>query len=140
MEYQGEIKTVSSDDVLLSVRQAALWPDKPLAFSRVEGDEDAQHFAYYIQEKLVSVASLYTDDTRVRLRKFATLPSFQQRGIGSLLLSHIINEITQSGAHYFWCDARDSATVFYEKFGMKKEGDIFYKSGIAYYKMSKALG
>ncbi|MFT6102558.1 MAG: hypothetical protein ACJA2B_001000, partial [Candidatus Endobugula sp.] len=40
----------------------------------VEDDEDAQHFGYYIQEKLVSVAPIYTDDTQVRLRKFTTLP------------------------------------------------------------------
>jgi predicted GNAT family N-acyltransferase len=139
MTYQGDIRVVSLSNVLLMVRQKALWPNKPLAFSRVEGDDGAQHFGYYVQEQLISVASIYIDEKQVRLRKFATLPSFQQRGIGSLLLSHIINEVTQSGAHYFWCDARDSATVFYERFGMKKEGDLFYKSGIAYYKMSKTL-
>ncbi|MFT7388328.1 MAG: GNAT superfamily N-acetyltransferase [Candidatus Endobugula sp.] len=137
MILKGSVKTVPLGDTLLCVRQKALWPDKPLSFSSVDGDDDAQHFGYYAQEQLISVASIYSDKTQVRLRKFATLPSFQRCGVGSLLLTHIIEEVKTSGAHYFWCDARKNATGFHEKFGMNKESVIFYKSGIAYYKMSK---
>ncbi|MDW2035930.1 GNAT family N-acetyltransferase, partial [Vibrio sp. 665] len=42
-------------------------------------------------------------------------------------------------AAVFWCDARESALRIYQKFGLQKEGERFYKSDIPYFKMSLDL-
>jgi len=101
----------------------------------VEGDETAMHYGVFVEESLVSVASVYRKGPIARLRKFATLVEFQGRGIGSRLITHIILELEKSNAETFWCDARLSAAEFYEKFGMERKGAEFSKSGVSYVKM-----
>jgi len=93
----------------------------------------------YISNKLVSVASIYIENKNARLRKFATLNSYQKIGIGSKMLYFILDILKNNEINYFWFDARKSAIGFYEKFGFELEGKEFYKSGILYYKMSKYL-
>lgn len=128
----------------IPVRHCVLWPDKPPEFCYVEGDEDAIHFGALVEddktEQLVSVASIFINGDSARLRKFATLPEFQGRGIGSALLTHVIAAIQKKGIRHFWCDARSTATDFYARFGLEEEGEVFTKSGLPYIKMSIYLG
>ena len=119
----------------LAIRHKVLWPDKSEAFCKVSGDETATHFGVYLENNLVCVASIYLDGTTARLRKFATLESFQNQGIGKHVISHIISTLKKSNCKYFWCDARVSAIGFYSKFNMSPEGDEFNKSGVQYIKM-----
>ena len=129
-----EISSITLDDAL-PIRHCVLWPDKPLSFCKVEGDETANHYGVYLDDALVSVASIYRKGKEARLRKFATLEHFQGRGAGSQLIRHIVTELKQTDIEIFWCDARTTAMGFYQKFGMEVQGDEFVKSGIAYYKM-----
>ncbi|PSV48298.1 hypothetical protein C9J47_07160 [Photobacterium indicum] len=76
------------------------------------------------------------DGDKARLRKFATLLEFQNNGIGTKVIKHIISELKDSSVDYFWCDARTSALGFYEKLGLQKQGIEFKKSGVLYYKMA----
>lgn len=123
----------------IAIRHMVLWPDKAPEFCHVTGDESARHFGIFIDAKLVGVASVYLDKESARLRKFATLKAFQGRGAGTQLLTHILDAVKKDGIRHFWCDARESSIGFYERFGMRKEGDRFYKSDISYYKMSKLV-
>lgn len=133
------IQAIVAADTYL-VRQQVLWPDKSLEFVKVADDGDGLHFGFFVHTELVSVISLFIDPQKTaRFRKFATLPRFQQKGIGSQLLYHVFEKATQHGATYIWCDARLEAMAFYERFGMKQEGHIFHKEGTAYTKMSKKL-
>lgn len=116
-----------------------MWPNKNEAFCHVDGDEDATHYGGYINNALVCVASIYINKNSARLRKFATYKTHQGKGIGSTLLQHIINDLKINNMAYFWCDARETAIGFYQRFGLEVEGDLFYKSGVPYYKMSIAL-
>jgi len=132
------IRSINWGDAL-PIRHEILWPSKPLSFCKVEGDETAMHYGVFIEEKLVSVASVYREGRVVRLRKFATLVEFQGQGIGSRLITHIILELKKLDAETFWCDARLSAAGFYEKFGMERQGFEFFKSGVSYIKMELSL-
>jgi len=123
----------------LPIRHCVLWPDKPISFCQVDGDETAMHYGVYLNDSLVTVASIYIDGRVARLRKFATLEGSQGRGMGSQLISHIITELEQSDIDIFWCDARATAVGFYKKFGMETQGDEFLKAGISYIKMEVDL-
>lgn len=126
-------------EATLELRQKVLWPNESCDFCRVEGDEQATHYGAYSNDVLIGVASVYEHSGSVRLRKFAVEEEHQGNGIGSAMLTHIINSVKKSEAHTFWCDARQNATEFYERFGLRIEGDSFYKSGIAYYRMTLEL-
>jgi len=123
----------------LPIRHEMLWPNKPLLFCKVEGDETASHYGVYHNDKLVSVASIYIKNRDARLRKFATLTGFQGRGIGSSLITHIMTDLNANGIESFWCDARKTAVSFYKKFGMEQQGLEFNKSGVLYFKMEVSL-
>jgi len=121
------------------LRHKVLWPTKPPEYCHVDGDKDALHFGAFVNGVLVSVASIYSTNQVARLRKFATLPDYQHQGIGSQLLTHIIKELKKNNHTYFWCDARESALAFYQRFGMQKSGERFYKSEVAYFKMGMTI-
>lgn len=123
----------------LPVRQRVLWPNKPIEFCLVDGDENATHFGAFHNDVLVGVASTYENDDAIRLRKFAVENHLQGKGIGTELLRHILAQARLSKASVFWCDAREDATKFYEKFGLSVSGERFYKSGLPYLKMSLEL-
>lgn len=123
----------------IPIRQRVLWPNKPPEFCHVAGDEDALHFGALVDDKLVSIISLYISGSEARFRKFATLAEYQRRGIGSKLLTHVISSAQEKGIARIWCDARATAVGFYERFGLTVEGEMFYKSDVAYYKMERAI-
>lgn len=120
----------------IPVRHSVLWPEKAAEFCYVKGDEEGIHFGAYIDNKLISVASVYLTQGSARLRKFAVYEKFQAQGVGTALLKYILFSIKNKGMTLFWCDARETAIGFYERFGMQMEGEVFYKSDVPYYKMS----
>jgi len=130
-----QIKTIALKDTL-ALRHSVLWPNKPIEFCLVEGDESASHYGIYIEKKLVGVASTYDNSGIVRLRKFAVTQENQGQGLGTALLTHVIDAVRNTGATEFWCDARTTTVDFYKRFGLHIVGNQFFKSEISYYKMS----
>ena len=123
----------------MPLRHKVLWPEKPIAFCKVEDDETATHYGYFIDNKLVCVASIFIDGASARLRKFATLPEYQGQGIGTQVIQQALKDLETKAVNYFWCDARESAAGFYEKFGMRPQGERFYKGDIPYFEMGVDL-
>lgn len=123
----------------IAVRHQVLWPNKLPTFCYVEGDEQGIHFGAFKQDHLVCVASIYIDANSARLRKYATCQQFQGQGFGSAVLTTIINHLKAHDIETFWCDARESAVGFYQRFGMQCSGERFYKSDVGYFKMSMSL-
>ena len=138
MNQEANIRNISWEDTM-PIRHKVLWPDKSIEFCHLEGDSTALHFGYFLNNRLVSVASIYPSANSARLRKFATLPEVQGQGIGTQLLNHILSTINNEDIDQFWCDARESAIEFYKRFGMTPEGNRFYKAEVPYYKMSIKL-
>lgn len=114
------------------LRHAVLWPDKPPEYVQLADDAHGHHYGTYLDDELVAVISLFVHGTQARFRKFATHPNHQNKGLGTLLLQHVFAEANRLGASTICCDARLSAAAFYQRFGMKPSGDVFYKGTIAY--------
>ncbi|MEH6452379.1 MAG: GNAT family N-acetyltransferase [Psychromonas sp.] len=133
-----KIVAINSEQTL-SIRHQVLWPHKTPEFCKVPDDLQAWHFAVVKDRQIITVASLYPDGDTIRLRKFATLPEFQGQGAGSLIIDFFLTDLTDKGFKTFWFDARASAVDFYTRFGFSIEGECFYKSDVAYYKMSRQL-
>ncbi|WP_342087693.1 GNAT family N-acetyltransferase [Dyadobacter sp. OTU695] len=133
-----EIQKVNADD-LMEIRHLVLWPDKPREFVKVPEDESGIHFGLYFEGTLVSVISLFAEGDNVRFRKFATLPAFQGKGLGSRLLQHAITYAQTQGYTRMWCDARTDALGFYERFHFKKFSEPFFKEHIGYFKIERML-
>lgn len=123
----------------IPIRHQVLWPHKHPEYTIVKGDADAQHYGIFVDDNLVCVASLYIAGSTARLRKFACLADFQGQGIGSHMLQYLVQTLKAQKITYFWFDARETAIGFYTRFGFEVEGDRFYKSEVAYFKMGLLL-
>jgi len=132
------IKAITPE-VTYALRHQVLWPDKPLDYVKIAEDADGYHLGAFRQDDLVAVISLFVSGVEARFRKFATRPDCQRRGIGSQLLRHVFEEARRLGATRIWCDARQDSAAFYARFGMRPEGEIFYKGPVAYVRMACAL-
>lgn len=133
-----QIERVSAQEVL-SVRQAVLWPDRPAEFSRIADDAEGWHFGVHADGQLACIASLFLRDGQVRLRKFATLPEWQGRGLGSAMLRHCMEVSRHAGAYMFWCDARLDAVPFYRRRGLYEDGAPFVRDGQGFIRMACVL-
>jgi ribosomal protein S18 acetylase RimI-like enzyme len=130
-----DIRKVTTTEVL-PIRHLVLWPNKSLSFCEVEEDSSATHYGAFVDGNLICVASIYINGHEARLRKFATMPEYQGQGIGSKVIQKVVCDLKLANVNYFWCDARTSALPFYEKFGLRVEGEEFQKSDVSYFKMS----
>ena len=133
-----EIKKVAVEDIL-PIRHKVLWPDKPFEFVKVEGDGEGIHFGLYAHSKLATIISLFAEDKSLRFRKFATLPEYQNRGLGKMMILNVIDYAKENNFERLWCDARTDALNFYERVGFKNFSGPFLKENIEYYKIEKLL-
>ena len=133
-----DIRRISWEETI-PLRHQVLWPNKKIEYCYVEGDQTAWHYGVFELEKLVSVASIFPENKSARLRKFATAENYQGQGIGTAVIKHIISELKSKEVTEFWCDARESAIGFYERFEMRVEGEKFFKGHIPYFKMSLVI-
>lgn len=145
MHLQPTIRPITVAQTL-PLRHQILWPHKPIAYVQLPDDADGQHFGAFVDdyssEDPVSVISLFIDEEKreARFRKFATAAEWQGQGIGSALLRFVMDvakakNVAGGSIAGIWCDSRKSASKFYERFGMRVEGDVFYKGDIEYLKL-----
>lgn len=87
-----DIRTVTWEQTI-SLRHRVLLPSQPPEYCHIEGDVNGLHFDAFINGILVCVASVYLEQNKARLRKFATDVNYQNQGIGAKMLSHIIHSL-----------------------------------------------
>ena len=72
-----------------------------------------------------------------RIRGMATDPAVRGAGVGAALLDFALAHARRNGGHRVWCNARTTAVGFYERFGMRTEGEEFlHGDNIPHYVMS----
>jgi GNAT superfamily N-acetyltransferase len=131
-----EIKKMEKERVW-DIRHRVLWPDRDIEYIQLEDDNEGIHFGLLVEDKLVSVISLFVGDRVAQFRKFATLQEEQGKGYGSMLLGYTLNEASRLGAKRIWCNARKNKTHFYSRFGLVEKGNILEKEGQQYIIMEK---
>ena len=120
-----------------NLRQTVMWPEKSLDFVKLKDDELGFHFGLFQNEILCAVISLFCTGKSAQFRKFATLQHLQKQGLGTQLLEYVIEFSRSKNIDILWCDARVSATAFYQKFGFEIISQPFTKETELYVKMEK---
>ncbi|WP_299442879.1 GNAT family N-acetyltransferase [uncultured Aquimarina sp.] len=133
-----EIVEITSEQTL-NIRHKTMWPDKPIDYVRVVNDHEGRHFGLFINDKMISVISLFIINEEAQFRKFATLADYQGKGFGTILLKKIMSIAEDENIHKIWCNARIDKSNYYAKFGMILTDDKFTKDGIEYIIMEKTF-
>lgn len=142
------IQTVRAEDVR-PLRATILRPEQPLEASIYPDDEDEStvHVAAFIEGCIMGIASIYNEpppknvngeipaeayepSASYRLRGMATAPEARGRGVGRAVIEECFKRTETQGADFLWCNARLSATGFYDRFGMRRTGKEFHIEGI----------
>lgn len=117
------------------IRQLAMYPEKGITDMELPEDWDGMHFGLYYQYELTGVVSLFIDGTTAQFRKMAVLPADQGKGFGLQLLKYLVDYCRSQGIKNLWCNARVSATGFYQKIGFDTIGEPYERNQLQYIKM-----
>ncbi|WP_345005146.1 GNAT family N-acetyltransferase [Snuella lapsa] len=131
------------------VRQPVLRKGRPIESCVFEGDEleTTVHVGVFIAGELVAVSSFLKNkhdkvlsDCQYQLRGMAVLESFQNKGLGGIMLNYGEQLLKNKLTDVIWCNAREVALNFYKKQGYTIVGEPFDIKGIgSHYTMRKFL-
>lgn len=71
--------------------------------------------------------------------RMAVLPEWRGKGVGTALLSHLMEAARRRGTRELALNAQIAAIGFYERFGFAPHGEIFMEAGIPHIAMSRPL-
>lgn len=144
------IKPISSSQTV-PLRHSILWPHKDPSFVILPAVDDLPstlHLGAFVEgsSEPVCVVTLVEAELAVagpgpalQARKFATATDWQGKGVGTVMLERVWEEGRKRGVRTVWCDARKGQEAFYARRGMRRDGEVFEKSGEEYVVMIKDL-
>jgi predicted GNAT family N-acyltransferase len=74
-----------------------------------------------------------------KIGRIAVIAGARGRGIGALILRHLLDEARRRGIRRPHLHAQLQALPFYEKLGFRSEGGVFDEAGIPHVRMRLAL-
>ena len=136
------IKNKADQQVAFAIREQVFVREQNVEKSD-EYDDFEKTSTHYLAKKIngeaIGTARWRTTKEGIKLERFAVLKSERGKGVGSVLLSKILDDIEKNvgkGKHLY-LHAQESAMPLYKKYGFVKKGDIFDECGILHYKMTK---
>ncbi len=97
-------------------------------------DDKAEHFLIFFDNKPVGTSRVRITKEGVKIERFAVLKQYRRKNTGAELLKKILEEYLPLNQKIY-LNAQVQAMKFYEKFGFKKTGKLFYEANIKHYKM-----
>lgn len=75
-----------------------------------------------------------------RIGRIAVLAQYRGSGVGRAIMTHLVNQATDSGFTKVYLHAQTTAARFYERLGFRAEGPIFDEAGIPHVRMHHEIG
>jgi GNAT superfamily N-acetyltransferase len=126
------LRVESADaEAVIPLRHRILRPGHPRAAAEWDSDHDAstRHWAARWGGEVVGVVTVIrntppdAEAPEWQLRGMAMAPDVQGRGVGAQLLEEVHRAVDAP----MWCNAREHALGFYERFGWEARGERFDK-------------
>lgn len=99
-----------------------------------EFDLSSVHYLVVQGDDAIGTARWRFTEMGIKLERFAVLEEARKKGVGSLMLKEILDEIPKY--HRVYLHAQVQVIPFYSQFGFTKEGDLFSECNIDHYKMN----
>nr|MDD3720051.1 GNAT family N-acetyltransferase [Candidatus Gracilibacteria bacterium] len=98
-------------------------------------DETSTHVILYYSKIPVGTARIRIIDNNLKLERISILEQYRGKGLGKELMKFLIEYSKTKNIDGIVMNAQAYLQSFYEKFGFKKEGEIFKSSGIPHIRM-----
>ncbi len=140
------IVTVTSDAqraVAMMIRFAVFVDEQkvPPELEPDEFDDDAQHLLVLDADGAAVATARIVDkgEGKGKIGRVAVLADARGKGIGALLMHHVVAEMRRRHFTLAFLDAQLYVIPFYERLGFTAEGPIFDDAGIDHRRMTLAL-
>jgi predicted GNAT family N-acyltransferase len=136
-----EIRVVdwhAQQDALTAIRKAVFIDEQhvPGELEWDGRDQDCTQFLATVDATPVATARLTPQG---QIGRMAVLRAFRRTGVGSRLLTAVVNQAKQAGHDQVFLHAQVSVIGFYERHGFVAEGDMFMDAGIEHRTMRLSL-
>lgn len=121
-----------TQELTWAIRQKELNPELPLSAIKLPEDDLGIHLGLFHENKLITVVSLFKYGEDLQFRKFATDSNYQRLGFGKQMLAYVLEYAKEKEFKKVWCNARTSASQFYQIFGFLETNKTCSKNGIDY--------
>jgi len=103
-------------------------------------DLNSDHTIAYANNVPVGTARIrYKNGVRAKLERIAVLKPYRGQGIGKRIIAASLKLAKAKGALEVTLDSQQSAAGFYEKLGLRQEGEPFEEVGIPHIVMTRKL-
>ena len=103
-------------------------------------DKDSIHILVFIKNKAIATARMFkVDDSTFHIGRLAILKEYRHKRVGSFILSIFENVAKTKNVTVIELGSQIDKTLFYEKNGYTKYGDIFDDAGYPHILMKKLI-
>jgi len=103
-------------------------------------DRQALHMVVMEGESAIGTARvLFLSDNQAKLERMAVLKPFRQRGIGTRIVSYLIEELRKRQIEQVFLHAQYAVVAFYKTCGFEESGLPFCEVEIQHVKMQRRL-
>ena len=99
-------------------------------------ENESHHYLLFYNDEPIATARWRKTENGIKLERFALLPEYRDKGIGTILLQRVMKDVSPFGKTIY-LHAQLKAVPYYERVGFVKKGDIFVEAGIEHYLMEK---
>jgi predicted GNAT family N-acyltransferase len=131
-DWPGELATLRAIRDEVFVREQAV----PIELEWDEFDPVSQHVLAWSGERAIGTGRLLPDG---HIGRMAVLGEWRGRGVGSALLTALMEVARTSGLSRVELNAQLHAMPFYERHGFRAEGEEFLDAGILHRRMWRDL-
>lgn len=101
-------------------------------------DKESHHIIALLEKELIGCVLLYVmpdEPSRAQLLQMAVIEGLQGQGVGRRMIQYLLGLATKMGVSEVFCQARDSAINFYQKFDFHPYGERYIVAGIEHQDM-----
>lgn len=89
-------------------------------------DDNAKVFAFWVDGNIAGTAIAYQTNSVMGIHQVGVLPEFQGKGIGKLLMQHMVAHAHDKGCKLMTLQASEAGLPIYVKMGFKKLGNVYH--------------
>lgn len=133
------IRIENNDNTLMEIakyiRCEVFVKEQNVPFEEDWDEEESENYLIYDNDKPVGTMRWRDIGDKIKIERVAVLSECRGKGIATLLLKEVIEEIKSKTNKPITLNSQLLAIPLYERLGFKQYGDLFYEANIPHYAM-----